>query len=117
MEFYWLTLGILAVWRITHLLTHEDGPFDLFARLREAIGDGFWGNLLDCFNCLSLWVSLPFALMLGHNVQEKVMLWLAYSGGSIILERVSSEKPSTVPLYWEEEEDKHELLRKSSSPE
>ena len=38
MRFYWLVLGALAVWRITHLLAAEDGPWDLVLRLRKAAG-------------------------------------------------------------------------------
>ena len=42
MRFYWLALGILAVWRVTHLLHAEDGPWDVLYRLRRRLGDGFW---------------------------------------------------------------------------
>ena len=64
MVFYWLVLGILGVWRITHLFYAEDGPWDIFVRLRKLAGSGFWGKLLDCFYCLSLWIAVPFALVL-----------------------------------------------------
>ena len=57
-SFYWLTLGILAVWRVTHLLQAEDGPWDMVVRFRLWLADGFWGRLLDCFYCLSIWVAL-----------------------------------------------------------
>jgi hypothetical protein len=53
MYFYRLLLGILAVWRITHLLNAEDGPWEVVVRLRRIAGEGFWGQLLDCFYCLS----------------------------------------------------------------
>jgi len=33
--------------------------------LRKKAGDDFFGNLLDCFYCLSIWVALPFGLWLG----------------------------------------------------
>ncbi len=35
-----LVLAILATWRLTHLLSREDGPVDLIARARAALGDG-----------------------------------------------------------------------------
>lgn len=89
MKFYWLTLGVLAVWRITHLLAHEDGPRDLVLRLRRAAGTGFWASLLDCFMCLSLWVAVPFALWLGDDWGERLLLWLAFSGGAILAERLT----------------------------
>ena len=47
MRFYDLILGILGVWRITHLLQAEDGPWDLVVQLRRALGNRFWGRLLD----------------------------------------------------------------------
>ena len=46
MEFYWLVLGILCVWRVTHLLNAEDGPWELVVHLRRLAGPGFWGKLL-----------------------------------------------------------------------
>lgn len=53
-----VTLSLLCVWRITHLLQAEDGPWDLLVRFRRMAGSGFVGELLDCFYCLSLWVTL-----------------------------------------------------------
>ncbi|HEX7584213.1 MAG TPA: DUF1360 domain-containing protein, partial [Prolixibacteraceae bacterium] len=54
----------LAVWRITHLLSQEDGPFDTVIKFRKLFGQGFFGNLLDCFYCLSIWIAVPFAILL-----------------------------------------------------
>lgn len=90
MRFYWLLLGILGVWRITHLLQAEDGPWDLVVRLRTRAGEGFWGKLLDCFNCLSLWMAAPFAFFMADKWPEKFLLWLAFSGGAILLERATN---------------------------
>lgn len=50
MRFYWLLLGSLCVWRITHLLVAEDGPWGAVVRLRALAGSGFWGKLLDCLD-------------------------------------------------------------------
>jgi hypothetical protein len=44
----------IALWRITHLFTEEDGPFDLVIKFRKLFGQGFFGNLLGSFYCLSL---------------------------------------------------------------
>jgi hypothetical protein len=44
--------------------------------------------LLDCFYCLNLWVSAPFALLLTSSWREGLLFWLALSGGAILLERV-----------------------------
>jgi hypothetical protein len=90
MRFYLLVLGILAVWRLTHLLVAEDGPWDAVVRLRGRAGAGFWGRLLDCFYCLSLWIAAPFALLVGVGWRERLLLWPALSAGAILLERITS---------------------------
>ena len=103
MRFYWLALGILGVWRIAHLFSAEDGPWDIFAHLRRTVGNGFWGKLLDCFYCLSLWIAAPFAWWIGETPKEMSLLWLALSAGAIVLERVTSP-PATPPppaIYYE----------------
>lgn len=90
MDFYRLLLGVLVVWRLTHLLTAEDGPWDIVIRLRRRAGAGMWGRALDCFNCLSLWIAGPFALLLGAGWTDRLLLWPALSAGAIVLERVMS---------------------------
>lgn len=96
---YWFILGVLGVWRITHLMNAEDGPGAVLARVRRLAGSGFWGELLDCFYCLSLWIALPFAVALGKNWGERLLLWPALSGAAILLERM--HKPPA-PRYLEE---------------
>ncbi|HEY4087537.1 MAG TPA: hypothetical protein VGM43_16460 [Bryobacteraceae bacterium] len=81
MELYWFVLGTFAVWRITHLFSEEDGPWDVFARLRRVAG-----RILDCFYCFSLWVALPAAWGLGNGWREGLLLWPALSASSIFLE-------------------------------
>ena len=85
-------LCTLAVWRISHLLAQEDGPFDVVFRLRSKVGQGFFGTLLDCFLCLSLWVALPFAFLSGDTLIERIVAWLALSGGASILFLVTGRK-------------------------
>ena len=68
MNFYWLALGVLAVWRVTHLLQGEDGPWDIILRLRRATGAHFIGRILECFYCLSVWVALPLAWIIGQEL-------------------------------------------------
>lgn len=85
-----LVAGILATWRVTHLITAEDGPWNVIARLRGLAGSGVMGQLMDCFYCLSLWVALPLALWLAEDWGVRVVAWLALSGGAILLERVTS---------------------------
>jgi hypothetical protein len=112
MDFYWLTLGALAVWRTTHLLNAEDGPGDLFVYVQRIAGSGFWGNLLDCFYCLSLWIAAPFAWWIGTSWMHKLLLWLALSATAILIERLSGCQPEEQALYFEapEEEEGRDVL-------
>lgn len=120
-------IAALAVWRLTHLLVAEDGPWRLVVRLRRRAGDGFWGELLDCFYCLSVWIAAPFALLFavpGHEAGWPArglawfLAWLALSAAAILLERATGgdalrTPPAAVPpvIYHEDEEVSHELLR------
>jgi len=94
------SLAALAVWRVTHLLWAEDGPGDVFVWLRQALGDGALGRMADCFNCLSLWVALPFAAGLANGWGQGLTGWLALSGAAILLERIGG---GTSPLTIHEE--------------
>jgi hypothetical protein len=103
-DLYRLLLGVLCVWRITHLFQAEDGPGDVIVRIRRAAGDGFWGKLLDCFYCLSLWVSLPLAWLIGRGILERALMWLAFSGGAILLERCTTKTEPYQASYEEDHE-------------
>jgi hypothetical protein len=116
MHFYWLLMGVLCVWRVTHLLNAEDGPWDLLVRLRRWVGQGFFAKLLDCFYCLSLWISAPLAWLLGSGWKERLLLWPALSAGAILVERLTSHQEdgsSPSPTYFEDPEDRDVLLRQN----
>src|SRR5271166_754013 len=93
-------LATLAVWRVTHIVAREDGPWKIFQRFRSKLGYGMLGQLVACFYCLSIWVALPFAWFLKGDASETFVGWLALSGGAILLERLSREP---VELKIEEE--------------
>jgi hypothetical protein len=114
MRLYWLVLGMLGVWRITHLLSAEDGPWNLIVWIRRRVGSGFWGNLFDCFYCLSLWVAIPFAWVIGAGAKERFCLWLAFSAGAILLERATLNEPAT-PNYFEHGGQDNAMLRESEN--
>jgi hypothetical protein len=110
--FYSFLLGTLSVWRITHLLHAEDGPWEAVVWLRRLAGDGFWGQLLDCFYCLSVWIAAPIAVLLGRKPGERVLLWLALSAGAILTNSVlGSEYGEQPALYFEDSEDDYGMLR------
>jgi hypothetical protein len=84
-------LAVLATWRVTHLLASEDGPADMVVRFRTLLGHGLAGRLMDCFNCLSLWIAAPAALFVSHQPLEWLFTWLAISGAACLLERIGHE--------------------------
>jgi len=114
MQFYWLMVGILGAWRITHLLHAEDGPWDLLAKFRRLFGKGFLGQLLDCFYCLSLWVAIPFAWAIGQRWRERLLLWPALSGAAVLLERATARPEATPPAMYMEDKESSDVLRQES---
>lgn len=93
----------LAVWRITHLLGKEDGPFDIIFLIRKKAGAGFFGSLLDCFYCLSIWIALPFGIWLGNTWWEKILIWFALSGAACLLEQATTKNNSdNTSIYHED---------------
>jgi hypothetical protein len=90
-------LAMLATWRVTHLLANEDGPADVIFRLRRWVGEGWIGGLMDCFNCLSLWIAAPFALFVSASFVPWAVSWLALSGGACLLQRLSDASAGAPP--------------------
>ena len=101
-SFMTFLIAVLAVWRIAHLFSSEDGPGDIFVRLRRLAGKTFFGQLLDCFYCLSLWFAAPIAWLIGGTSWERAFLWLALSGGAILLQRISERNQKPPPAIWHE---------------
>lgn len=80
-----LVVAALAVWRISVAIWYEDGPFDQYKYFRawverkgkpemgmsddgsvfihHYIWEGIW-HQLDCFWCVTFWVSLPIAVII-----------------------------------------------------
>jgi hypothetical protein len=104
-------LAALATWRVTHLLASEDGPGDAVVRLRARLGAGPAGSLIDCFQCLSIWVAAPMTLVVSRESGDALPTWLALSGTACLLERLGSE-PVVLEAVEPEEEggESHGLL-------
>jgi hypothetical protein len=69
-----LIVVALAVWRISSLLVREDGPGDILAKFRFAIGikynkfsqqyaENKFAELFLCVWCLSVWVGIVVAIL------------------------------------------------------
>lgn len=110
-----LLIAVLCVWRLTHLLSVEEGPSQIITRFRRWLGDGFFGGLLDCFYCLSLWVALPLAFYEGVNWAQRLLLWPALSGAACLLEQ-TTKRPEFPGVYEDpspsatEEREEHHVL-------
>lgn len=90
-------IATLATWRLAALLTREDGPYDIFARLR-ARAAGMVGRALGCLQCTSLWVALPLTGFVAPWSARSPVLWLALSGGACLLDRATRRGLEVEPL-------------------
>jgi hypothetical protein len=104
-------LAVLATWRVTHLLASEDGPADIIVRFRALLGQSIVGKLMDCFNCLSLWIAALAALFVSRRPVEWLFCWLALSGGACLLERIGQEPVVIQPMSQPSEGDMNHVLR------
>jgi hypothetical protein len=93
MDWLRLSLAALAVWRVSHLLAHEDGPWDVLARLRGSLGQTVLGDLMDCFYCLSIWSAFLLALLVASGWKDILLATLALSGAACLLERWAPQLP------------------------
>jgi hypothetical protein len=105
-NFLRLLVYALAAYRVTHMLWLENGPYDVFDWLRakagiwysEAVGKrtasigGFWGKLLNCPDCLSVWVAVVAVALwlLQLWVLDVLAAWLAVSAICVAL--INKEK-------------------------
>ena len=98
-------LAALATWRLAFLIAREDGPWDVFSRMRRRSTNAFWGELFSCVKCLGFWIAIPFAFFVGGNWVELVVIWLALSGVTAL-----TDEWTRPPFEWSETEG-DELLR------
>jgi Protein of unknown function (DUF1360) len=89
------SLVVLGTWRVTHLLVAEDGPWDVVIRIRARLGNSMLGQAMDCFYCLSLWVSAVFATLVADGPLEWLLVWLATSAAACLLERSTQDRSDT----------------------
>ena len=89
-----ILLAILATYRLTAALVREEGPFNLFHRLRGSIDPDqktWLGKGLNCVFCVSFWLALPAAvvLALANAIDPFVspLAWLGIAGGATVLFR------------------------------
>lgn len=82
----------LATWRVTSLITWERGPLHVFERIRAAAGirhnewgkpnvipETFWGELLTCLWCCSIYVGAFWAIAFAGLGAVAVILALPFA--------------------------------------
>jgi hypothetical protein len=84
-------IATFAAWRITHLLTREDGPGDVIFRARVALDSALVGRLLNCFYCVSVWVAAPLALLVCTDPIDRLLTWIALAGAACLFERLTDD--------------------------
>ncbi|MGA7633909.1 MAG: DUF1360 domain-containing protein [Terriglobales bacterium] len=108
-------LAVLATWRVTHLLANEDGPADAIVKFRALLGQSLAGKLMDCFNCLSLWIAALAALFVIRQPIDWLFVWLAVSGAACLLQRLGREPVMMQPVSRPSEGDPYHVLRSETS--
>lgn len=93
-----VALGILACYRLTQLITIDDGPFNAFTQLRTLAGvydrgsngrpKRMLGKLYGCPWCMGVWVAVVVTYFVVHSffVTDIIMLILAIAGGQAYLQ-------------------------------
>lgn len=95
----------LATWRLASLFVQEDGPFDVFVKLRELAGiehdenkepyiipDNFFAGILSCVWCCSMWAALLWGViyLLFPVWSLKIAMVFAFSTIAIVIDKYLS---------------------------
>jgi hypothetical protein len=85
------SLAALVVYRLSFLVAREDGPWNVFRRIRASARGTLVGRLAGCLNCLSVWMSLPLAGFVGSTWVERLVAWWALSGAAVLMDRATRD--------------------------
>jgi hypothetical protein len=91
-------IATLATWRLASLLTREEGPYAVFARLRGGPEQRGWRRGLQCLYCTSVWVAAPLTWFVAPWSARSFVIWLALSGGACLLDRATERGLDVLPL-------------------
>lgn len=89
MIIFWAVAAALCNYRLSVALAQEEGPLELFMRLRNQFtGDNWLGRGVRCFKCISFWLAVPLALLVGFDSwRHAILLWGGIAGLPLILDR------------------------------
>ncbi len=92
-----LIILALAIWRLSSLLTAEEGPYGIFSKFRDRAGVFYIGNRVDAYGelaklfsctwCLSVWIG-AIASVAYYYLREPIVwlsLPLALSAAAIVV--------------------------------
>ena len=90
-----LIVGALAAWRLALMLTREDGPFDVFERIRRVSGVYYtdecgrplttFGRLLNCLWCTSMWTGTLTCVVVFTSIWP-VLVPFAFSAVAVLID-------------------------------
>src|SRR5947208_4834105 len=79
-----------CVYRVSHLISQEDGPFEIIFKFRKLLGKSWLGKLMDCFYCISIWFALFFTFIFVKDEIGKIVLEsFAISGAAIAIHKIT----------------------------
>ena len=94
MIWFWFIAAVFLTYRLAYLVVLEDGPLDVMIGLRSFAWHRFNENGavnrgLNCFLCVSFWLSLIATWLLKPgNGREFILLWLGTAGAVLVLRQV-----------------------------
>lgn len=112
MTLTWLQLAIygLACFRLSVLLSEDDGPGHLMLKLRallkreakehKAVRKTYVHEGIECLRCSSVWIAFPVAVypFIRDRLHEDIrlcadiwLLWWALSGIAVLLNRIPKQ--------------------------
>ena len=101
-----LLLAVLACYRLSLLVTEDDGPADVFRKLRQwtdskrlneqaqGIVRGKWANIDDgirCPYCVGVWAAFLLAILVYTGIGDFILLFLGIAGGQSVLQGMRKE--------------------------
>ena len=83
-------ISTLATYRLSLMLSSEEGPLAIFARMRRKVPPKTNpGRGIRCFVCWSVWIAAAvtlYLLWLGMVTKEiSPLYWLAVSGAAVVV--------------------------------
>jgi hypothetical protein len=92
---FWFVVLVFAVYRLSHLIAKDDGPWRFIHGIRELVlnkygYDSWQADGIHCTLCLSIWFSIPAAFcMKPENIVIGFVYWMAIACGALIIERLT----------------------------